>query len=187
MRHRTRHVHQTLVQHVTTALGELGWTTGVINYGTTAVEVQAVEPYGEGAVQPDGNLVCVTIDDSSEDEDEELGGRLISGHYILYVDVIGVNIPLSVAIADDMRLALKNRVIPLLDFTTDMAGVPAPGSCIEFDHVDVDIPPAASSIDKRTWRVVSAMANVYMPDDTLGPTVHLPGATASGSLSSTGW
>lgn len=187
MRHRTRHVHQTLVQHVTTALDELGWRTGRINYGTTPVQVQAVEPFGEGAVQPDGNLVCVTIDDSSEDEDEELGGRLISGHYILFIDVIGANIPLSVAIADDMRLAIKNRVIPLLDFTTDMDGVPAPGSCIEFTNIDVDIPPAASSVDKRTWRVLSAIVNVYMPDDTLGPTIHLVGATADASMSSIGW
>jgi hypothetical protein len=175
MRHRTRHIHQTLVQHVTGKLDELGWVSDPVNYGTSAVNVQSVEPYGEGAVQPDGNLVHVTIDDSSEDQDEELGGGLISAHYILFIDVIGLSIPLSVAIADDMRLAIKNQVIPVLDFTSNPLGVAQAGHWIEFDNIDVDVPPAASSVDKRTWRVVSALVNVYMPDDTLIPTA-VPGA-----------
>ena len=167
MRHRTRHLHETLVQHITTRLTELGWITPPINYGTTAVQVQTIEPFGEGAVQPDGNLVAVTLGDSAEDTDEELGGALIAGHYVLYVDVVGDSIPLSVAIADDLRLALKNHRIPLKDYTTSPTGVDHPGGFIEFDSVDVDVPPAASSVDKRTWRVVSCMLNVYMPDDSL--------------------
>lgn len=169
MRHRTRHVHETIVKHLTGKLDDLGWISAPINFGTTAVEIQSVEPFGEGAVQPEGNLVAITLGDSSEDEDEELGGGLISGHYMVFVDVIAESIPLSVAIADDLRLALKNQIIPLLDFTTNDAGVAAAGSYIEFDMVDVDVPPAASSVDKRTWRVVSCMANVYTPDDTLTP------------------
>lgn len=186
MRHRTRHVHETLVQHVTMKLRELGWVDAPCNYGTSPTEIQPFEPYGEGAVQPDGNLVAVTIDDSSEDEDEELGGRLISGHYILYIDIVGVSIPISVAIADDMRLAIKNQVIPVLDFTTSAAGVQS-GAWIEFESVEVDIPPAASSVDKRTWRVVSALATVYMADDTLPPGRLLLGATSRLGLASTGW
>lgn len=169
MRHRTRHVHETVVQHVTTRLTELGWITPPINYGTSAIQIQTVEPFGEGAVQPDGNLVAVTLGSSTEDSDEELGGALIAGHYILYVDVVADSIPLSVAIADDLRLALKNHVIPLKDYTTDPAGVAVAGGTVEFDSVDVDVPPAASSVDKRTWRVVTCLLNVYMPDDSLTP------------------
>jgi hypothetical protein len=176
MRHRTRHIHQTVIQHVTDSLLAHGWINPPINYGSSPVEIQEFEPFGEGAVQPDGNLVAVTIEDSSEDTDEELGGMLISGHYMLYVDVVGETIPLSVAIADDLRVILKNRIIPVKDFTADPAGVAVEGMSIEFVEVNVDVPPAASSVDKRTWRVVSCLCDVFMPDDTRIPVVHTAGA-----------
>jgi hypothetical protein len=166
MRHRTRHVHQTVVQHLQGQLAAMGWTQAPVNYGTTPVAVQSVEPYGEGAVQPDGNLVAITLGEESPDEEEQLGGGLLTASWMLYVDVIGASIPVSVAIADDMKAALKNQAIELRDFTSSPAGIAVPGAHVEFDEVGIDIPPSASGADRRTWRVVSAMARVLIPDDT---------------------
>lgn len=167
MRHRTRHTHETVVQHLTAKLTELGWVSAPINFGATPVTIQTVEPFGEGAVQPDGNLVSITLGDSTEDEDEELGGAMIAGFYALFVDVVGESIPLSVALADDIRLALKNHTIPLKDFTSNPAGVEVAGGFIEFEAVELETPPAASSVDKRTWRVVTATLNVRTADDSI--------------------
>jgi len=151
---------------VESGLAALGWTGDSVNFGTTAVEVQSIEPFGEGTVDPAGNFVAVTLGDSSEDEDQELGGALIQATWQLFIDVVGVSIPISVALADDCRTLLKNRRIPVKDFSTTSAGVMQDGYWIEFDVVAIEIPPAAAAPDRRTWRVVTCGLNVLMPDDT---------------------
>lgn len=168
MRFRSRHAHQTIVNYVTEQLEALGWMSEPINFGTAPVTVQDFEAYGseQGAVQPEPNLVAVTLDPEGADEDEELGGALISGQYQFFCDVVGETIPISVSIADDLLRKTKNAKIPLLDFTTDAAGTQTPGHTLEFYNCFVATPEASSTIDRRTWRVVSGFVRAYSPDDT---------------------
>lgn len=168
MRFRSRHAHATIVKYVSEQLDAMGWINPPINFGSVPVTVQDFEAYGsdQGAIQPEPNLVAVTLDPEGPDEDEELGGSLISGNYQFYCDVVGESIPISVSIADDLLRKTKNAKIPLLDFTTDSAGVETAGHALEFYNCFVATPDASASIDRRTWRVVSGFVRAYSPDDT---------------------
>jgi hypothetical protein len=167
MRHRTRHAHATLVKFLSTRLDELGWINPPINFGAKAVTIQDFEAYGsdQGAIQPEPNLVAITLEPNDPDEDQEMGGALIAGMYQFFVDVVGESVPISTALVDDVLLALKNAKIPLLDFTTDAAGVEAPGSSMEFYAVANFVPEASAYIDRRTWRMCSGFVDVFTPDD----------------------
>jgi hypothetical protein len=163
LRFRQRHVHETCLHYIRTALDDLGWRTPPINFGTRPVTLLEYQPEEAGA-QVVPNTVAVTMGDEPEDVDEELGAGLQSCDYTLFVDVYGANAPVASSIASDLKAALKNRLIPMRDYSTEDAGV-ATQHTIEFNTVMIDRPTPTGGVDKRYWRVVKATATLYFIED----------------------
>lgn len=160
MRHRERHVHETILQHVKAGLGDLGWFADPVPFGTVAVEVVGYQPLEAGET-PSYNTVAVSMGDSTADLPFELGGGLSVCNYPFFVDVYGASEPIGVAIANDIKDALTDQIIGLRDYTTTSAGVPTDAQ-IEFDLVMTEkIPTATTTLDKRSWRSVKATAVLY--------------------------
>jgi hypothetical protein len=159
MRFRERHVHATIVKHVTDTLTTLGWVNPPINFGTTPVTFLDYQPLEAGQT-PAFNTVAISMGDQSDNEEYELGG-LLACRYTVFIDVYGENAPIGISIAEDIKDALSGRVIGLLDFTSNAAG-DATDAELEFQSVVVEnIPTATTTIDKRTWRAVKATAVCY--------------------------
>lgn len=160
MRHRQRHVHKTIFEHLRSALETSGWLGDNVPYAATKVTMIDYEPQEAGET-PELNTVAVSIESQGEDEPMELGGGLYRCDYILFVDVYGENEPIGISIADDIKMALNEAVISLLDYTTDADGEETDGQ-IEFERVRVEkIPTGQTTLDKRSWRVVKAAACCY--------------------------
>jgi hypothetical protein len=160
MRHRQRHLHATVLDHIRTELAVDGWLAAPVNFAATAVTLIDYEPQEAGET-PAMNTVAVSIGDQGTDEVEELGGGISSCSYTVFVDVYGENEPIGVAISDDVKQGLVNQVIPLKDFTHSADGVETDAQ-VEFEMVLVEvIPSAASTLDKRSWRAVKATAVVF--------------------------
>ena len=160
MRHRQRHLHASIVRHLTAELTAAGWVNAPIAFGTQPVTILDYEPQEAGET-PAPNTVAISIGHQGEDRPYELGGGLSVCDYTLFVDVYGINEPIGIAIADDVKDALTDEIIALRDFTSSSDGVETPGQ-IEFEMVVVEaIPSAATTLDKRTWRSVKATAVCY--------------------------
>jgi hypothetical protein len=159
MRHRQRHLHKTVLEYLRTELTALGWDDGL--FGTPGITLVDYEPIAAGET-PAENTVAVSIGNQLEDQVFELGGGLLRCEYVLFVDIYGGNAEaVSVALADDIKDALWEEIIPLRDYTSDAAGVETTDQ-IEFERILVEvIPSAATTLDKRTWRSVKAMAVLY--------------------------
>ena len=163
MRHRQRHVHRTIVDHVRANLDFGGWVTAPVNFGTSPVTVMDYQPLEAGET-PAFNSVCVSMGDQGADEVVELGGGLSSCRYTVFVDVYGINEPIGVAISEDIKDCLTDEIIPVRDYTTDAVGVPTDHD-IEFELVMVEkIATATTTLDKRSWRSVKTQAVVYFQD-----------------------
>lgn len=160
MRHRQRHVHKTILEHLRTALDDGDWLGDQVPYGATPVTLIDYEPQQAG-VTPAPNTVAVSIGDQGDDEPEEMGGGLLSCDYALFVDIYGENEPIGVAIADDIKAALSGQIITLRDYTSDADGDEVDAK-IEFEFVTVErFDVATTTVDKRTWRAVKAIACCY--------------------------
>lgn len=159
MRHRQRHLHKTILEHLRAELDALGWFDGL--FGAPGITLIDHEPLASGE-NPAPYTVAVSIGDQLDDRPAELGGGITSCEYVLFVDIYGDrNESIPAALADDIKDALTDQVISLLDFTSDADGV-ATEHVIEFERVMVEIiPSAATTMDKRSWRSVKAMAVLY--------------------------
>lgn len=157
MRHRQRHLHYTILKHLREELTLLGWTSGDGNFGSPLVTFLDYEPIEAGKT-PALNTVAVSMGDQGEDTAFEMGGGMYECRYTVFVDIYPANEPIGVALADDIKFAMVDEIIPLKVFTTDPNGVEVDAQ-IEFDDVMVEvIPSAASTLDKRSWRAVKATA-----------------------------
>lgn len=160
MRHRQRHLHRTVYKHVQAALTEGGWIQQPINWGQPAVTMMDYEPQEAGET-PAYNTVAVSIGTQGETEAFELGGGLHVCEYTVFIDVYPTKEAIGVAIADDIKDALTEYIIPLRDYSTTTDGVETDAR-IEFDRVLVEnLTSAASTLDKRAWRSVKATAVCY--------------------------
>lgn len=158
MRHRQRHLHKTIVEHIRTELDD--WITTPGLFGGPIVTLLDYEPQEAGET-PAYNTVSVSIGDQLEDKEEELGGGLYTCVYAVFIDIYPTNESVGVALADDIKVALTERVIPLLDYSTDPDGTES-DEVIEFEQVMVEIlPTATTTLDKRSWRCVKATAVAY--------------------------
>jgi hypothetical protein len=160
MRHRQRHAHKTLLEHLREELTDLGWFADPACFGTTPITLVDYQPLEAGET-PALNTVAVSFGDQLADLDHELGGGLTRRDYVVFIDIYGASEPIGVAIGDDIKDALTFGTIALLDYTTDPAGVPVDAQ-LEFNHVIVEtIPTATSTLDKRSWRCVKATVSCY--------------------------
>ncbi len=160
MRHRERHVLQTIVDHLRGVLTGGGWMDEPGLFGGPVVTLVDVQPV-EAGVTPDPNTVAVTFGDQGEDLPEEMGDGLMTTSFTLFVDIFPTDASVGRALAGDIKDGLTDQVIPVRDYSALSAGE-VTDEQIEFEHVLVEtIPTGATLLDKRTWRVVKAMAVTY--------------------------
>lgn len=111
LRHASRHIHETVYQHMTYQIGALGWLSTVTPlFGGVPVRMQSVMPkeYDQlKKLQP--GLLGVTLGDVDDDEELELGG-LVGQDYPFFFDCYMDTEASALALADDVRDILKGRV-----------------------------------------------------------------------------
>lgn len=155
MRHRERHVHKTLFEHVRTTLEDTGWLSDPVNFGAHPITLIDFEPL-EAGQQIAPNTVAVSMGDQGKAVEAELGAlRMLP--FTLFVDVHAENESIGTALADDIRDALEDLFLPLHDWA---AGQDTEET-IELESVVVEKIASTVTADRRTWRAVKAMAYLY--------------------------
>lgn len=166
LRHKQRLVHRQIVNLLRLGLLEFGWVDEPVIFAATPVTLLDSQPDERGEpIAP--NTVTVTMGDEQEDLGEELGyayGGLESTEIPLFVDIYGERQGISIALGADIKLILKNRMLPLLDWDDTPTG-----AMFEVDEVfGPEAPDASVNVGaenfKRHWRVVKARIIIYFQD-----------------------
>lgn len=162
LRHRSRHIHATLYNHLRNELTALGWITPPVNFGTEPVTLVDYQPEERGE-RIEHNTVAVSLGDIPADQEEELGARtggLLSGLYPVFIDVYMADQPLSVAICDDIRDVFQMAYLSVIDQVT---GDPS-DYVMDIEEVHGPERPNAqigAEQFKRYWRIMRLSARVY--------------------------
>lgn len=158
----TRHVQQTIVEHVRTELTALSWFEAAAAdrpFGTDAVTLDEVDPEAATDVPP--NTVAITVPEQGPDGENEMGGGTYRRELTVFIDVLGEKPSISLSIAEDIIDSLRDRVIPVKDF----AQSPAVDSSayIEMGEITMERPPSSYGATdfKRNWRALVADLVVY--------------------------
>lgn len=155
IRHRSRHLRATLFNKLRDDLDALGWISAPINFGTDPVTLVDYQP-DERDEPIAKNTVAITIGDTLNDSDEELGaadGGLRSGWCPVFLDVYMAEQALTDAMCDDIRDIFDSQVFPLINQITGAESAEQ----IEVEEVlGPDKPGAIHGADqfKRYWRVM---------------------------------
>lgn len=162
MRHRWRHVHKTLADHIEAQLTALGWVVPPINFAAEPVTFIEVTPEVDKGVDVKNNTVAITLGDEPADQDEEMGDGLKSTDFPLFVDVYGENATIARAICSDVKSILNDLYLHVIDFTSTPTQT---DEYIEIDKSTVihETPPASFGATdfRKHWRVVKAIATTY--------------------------
>ena len=163
MRHLMRHTQQTIADHVVAALVAAGWTGDPAVFGATPVTIREVQRDAITDIVP--NTVSILLEAEGEHLEQEMGGILTAVEYELSVDVYGERVAIAQMICSDVKDALRNTVLELMDHTVDPPVVVA-GAQIEFDDLIIHAPlgNVTASELKRRWRSVEGTARVYFED-----------------------
>lgn len=154
----SRHVAQTLADHLRARLHALGWVDPPVNFGAAPVRVVDAPPRSGEPVEP--TTVGVALGPRGALADEELGSGLVSVVWPLALDVYAATESVCVALCDDLVDALDALdALVLRDYTTVPAGVPTDDT-VEVSDVGCADPPAAVA-DTRFWRVVTAEVTCF--------------------------
>lgn len=167
LRHAPRHVHATVMGHLRTQLGVLGWSVaGSTPFGAptvTLVDTPMLD--GDDLVkQATAGRVFVTLGDEPHPEDQELGGPLAMQPLPLFIDVFMDKHAHAVALAADIRDILLGRIggkrhLPVVDQST---GVAAEGWTIELTDVERATPQARLALH---WQVVKVTCEVHFSEE----------------------
>lgn len=162
LRFLSRHVQQTLVDHVTEQLDARGWISLPTNFGVTPITVIDVEPEFTSSQPIAPNTVAATITNELEDRAHELGGGLWSVEYFFAIDIFGDMPATAVSIAADVKALLAAQpVIPVRNYTGTTSV--ESDERIEFDMVTVGRPAQAKGNHefRMRWRSVLGRMTVY--------------------------
>lgn len=163
LRFRSRHVHRTLAAFMEETLTELGWVTPPVNFGSSPVTFEEIQPDENGRVVAP-NTVAITIGDVATDELYELGGSLYHLLVPAFFDVYGVNASVAQSLADDIKEQVtRENIIPVYDWTNAAAPVKT-SATIEFENALGPEKPQAAAVSldfRRFWRVVKVECHVY--------------------------
>lgn len=141
LRHSTRHVFQTLYDHVSEQLAILGWTVaGQTPFGAPLVTL-VDKPLVDGdqiRKEAQAGMVFVTLGTELNPEEQELGGPLAIQEIPIFFDVFMDANAHAVALACDIRDILRGRIggKRVLDVVNQVTGVAEPGWT--FELVDVE-------------------------------------------------
>lgn len=161
MRHRSRHVLQSVVQHLKTQLTALNWntTTGFNEHPVNLVAYMVDEK--DTSIPP--NTVAVNFGDESDEVGEELGDGLVSSTWVVFVDVYGENQAVALALADDIKDVFRGRINGLRPYLqlTDFTAVPPTVTMdlLEFDGTERSKP--LNNDYRRNWQVVKTTVTCY--------------------------
>lgn len=163
LRFRSRHVHKTVADYLESGLDDLGWVTAPVNFGTPAVTFSEFEPDEPNPTEIKVNTVSITMGDELPDEELELGGRLLSTKWVLFVDVYGANRSVANSICSDVKTLLADLYLPVLDFTASNEGYATNERLtVDRDTILVERPAEAADVKdiRKNWRVVKATIEV---------------------------
>jgi hypothetical protein len=169
MRHFARHLHATIQNQVEAHLVTMGWLTdGTVGFvpllGALPVEFQRQRPDESILKSLKPNLVAVSFGGETDDEDEQLGGGLISQEHVMFVDVYAENDAVAVALACDVRDLLAGRFGSRYFRVKDqVTGTDVLGYLAEYDEVFRE--PADRELPNVRWQIVRATVLVLMPGE----------------------
>lgn len=168
LRHSARHIQQTVLDRVLAGLTADGWMgpANAVPYKADIVNwVPARMDEAKMLSANQGNLVACSFGTEPDDQPQELGGGVTLIQHIVYLDIIGVNDALSLAIAGDLKDRLSglkpgtSRFEPVYDYTASPRVV-VDGWLIEFTNVQ-RVRPENDDF-RRLWNQITASADVYL-------------------------
>ncbi len=161
MRFRQRHAHESMYNYVKGVLAATGWTGSTPPLGAPAMTVLDYEPQEAGEIPPIQS-VCISFGDQKSIGTFDLGGGLYEVHYPVFIDIYPENESIGISIGEDISDALIENYLHLIDYT---GSTPVDtGNVMEITDVQVCPIPTSGKMDKRSWRVVKAMAKLqYTP------------------------
>lgn len=166
LRFRARHVHKTLAKTIEAGLDTLGWVHTPINFKTTKVTFLEYQPE-DASAEIKKNTVAVTLGDEGSDEPLELGaaqGGLWAVQYPFFVDIYGVDAPIALSIASDVKDVVADLGMYVKNFNDSSAGVDSQDYLrIERESIVIERPPAsvmATDEIHRHWRCVKGIVEV---------------------------
>lgn len=154
-----RHVHRTVEDLLLDALTGLGWLGPEVPFGASVVRFQRGRMDESELRAVTGNLVAVSFGDEPDDEPQELGGGLTLVTYVVFVDVVGENEAIALAIASDLKDRLAGRMpgtsrfSPVFSYRVNPR-TPVDGHKLEFTDV---VRTKPDNVDyRRNWQAVKS-------------------------------
>lgn len=170
LRHSTRHVYETITQHVYDWMDSLFWFGPAEStpFGATPAAYQVGRMDEATVKQITGNLLAVSFGDEQPEDELELGGLLVKQEYALYVDCIGESDAVSLSMAVDVKDCLlgnapgTSRFLQVQDYTNS-SPIQLEGYTIEF----VDVMRRKPEVAYRTnWNVIQAACElIYVKEE----------------------
>jgi hypothetical protein len=185
MRHRSRHVQQTLADHLRAGLTGMGWMSeeGPRPFGIARpvrfVDVDiddlldaSPDERVEFRKRIEGYVLTLTIENEAEDLLQELGGPLYQVPITVSIDVWGELTSVTMALSSDVKDLLRDAFIPVKNYATGEVTE----DYIEPDVVRIEKPGGhVIGIDfKKRWRIVSLDAEVTFTDAPMPVPVDAP-------------
>lgn len=167
-RHSSRHIHNTVANHIEAGLAALSWTDPDASpLGAPVLSFRRTPAFAGEQVATGVVVGTVAISPGSEvDPDpQELGGPLHLLELPFFVDVFMDNHTHAGAVIEDVRDLLRgrfpdlgSRFIPVVDQVT---GTARPGWKIEFTDIEIRTPDTVTAL---AWKVLKVTASTYFPE-----------------------
>lgn len=159
MRHRVRHVQQTLADHLEAELRALGWFDDPGPFGAAPLRFRDVE--ADEVKKVEGTVVSLSIGEESPSEEGEVGGGVYETLYPLEVDVYAERSAIAMALASDVKAVMEELVTYVRDYTQTPPQVT--DEQLEVEAVAISRPPVSyGGIDfKVRWRAVDVFVRCY--------------------------
>jgi hypothetical protein len=164
-----RHLLATVTAYMTSYLTTAGWVTGTINFAAPALTIINTHPDADADVQVVPQTLAITLGDSPEEGLSQLGGGLYQIDVPVFFDVYSTDSSTVMALAADVRDAVKRQKGTTYQEWYTGTGVDVSGALIYFEHTVGPERPIASSMAsngdfRKHWRVVKTMACVEFLD-----------------------
>ena len=161
VRHANRYVRHSIVTMVETFIADHGWLVPPVLFGAKPVEVHARAPK-EAELKPTaGNMVFVSFGPQEAQVVMQLGGGLVRAENIVFIDVLGENDTIALAIASDLQDRLNGALggTRYLRPSNPATGLDLPGYVGEFTEVFLEQPREALA----SWQSIKAAFQLDFP------------------------
>lgn len=164
LRHATRHIQQTLSDHVKDWMTGLGWLgpPNIVPFGTTPANYQIGRMDETEVATVSGNLISASFGEEPDVTEWQMGGGLLMQEHVMFVDCLSETDAVALAMACDIKDMLQGlapdttRFSPLYDYTATPRQ-PVPGYQFEFVEVARRKPDVGY---RQNWHVVYLTAQL---------------------------